>query len=34
VIIAGVLLLAAAGPGRFSLDHVLAQRRERATVGV
>jgi uncharacterized membrane protein YphA (DoxX/SURF4 family) len=30
----GVVLLAAAGPGRFSLDHVLAQRRERATVGV
>jgi putative oxidoreductase len=30
VIIAGALLLAAAGPGRFSLDHVLAQRREQA----
>jgi putative oxidoreductase len=29
VIIAGALLLAAAGPGRFSVDHVLAQRRER-----
>jgi putative oxidoreductase len=28
VIIAGVLALAASGPGRFSLDHVLAQRRE------
>jgi putative oxidoreductase len=27
VIIAGALLLAASGPGRFSLDHVLAQRR-------
>ena len=33
VIIAGVLLLAATGPGRFSLDHVLAQRRDRQTVG-
>jgi putative oxidoreductase len=29
VIIAGALMLAAAGPGRFSLDHVLAQRREQ-----
>jgi putative oxidoreductase len=33
VIIAGVLSLAASGPGRFSLDHVLAQRKERETVG-
>ena len=30
VIIAGALMLAAAGPGRFSLDHVLARRREPA----
>ncbi len=29
VIIAGVLLPAATGPGRFSLDHALARRRER-----
>jgi len=29
VIIAAVLLLAATGPGRLSLDHVLALRRER-----
>jgi putative oxidoreductase len=29
VITAGALLLAATGPGRFSLDHVLARRRER-----
>jgi putative oxidoreductase len=34
VIIAGVLLLAATGPGRFSLDHVLARRREREPVSV
>jgi putative oxidoreductase len=34
VIIAGVLLLAATGPGRFSLDHVLARRRERAPAAV
>jgi putative oxidoreductase len=34
VIIAGVLLLAAAGPGRFSLDHVLARRREREPAAV
>jgi putative oxidoreductase len=34
VIIAGVLLLAATGPGRFSLDHIVAQRRDRESVGV
>jgi putative oxidoreductase len=34
VIIAGVLLLAATGPGRFSLDHILTQRRDRESVGV
>lgn len=34
VIIAGALLLAAAGPGRFSLDHVLARRREPADAAV
>jgi uncharacterized membrane protein YphA (DoxX/SURF4 family) len=34
VIIAGVLRLAATGPGRFSLDHVLARRRERDPVTV
>jgi putative oxidoreductase len=29
VIIAGVLVLAATGPGRFSVDHVRTRRRER-----
>ncbi len=33
MIIAGVLLLAATGPGRFSLDHALARRRERESGG-
>ena len=33
VIAAAALLLVAAGPGRFSVDHALAGRR-RATVGV
>jgi putative oxidoreductase len=32
VIIAGALLLAASGPGRLSLDHVLAQRRTATSV--
>ncbi|HEY0815160.1 MAG TPA: DoxX family protein [Pseudonocardia sp.] len=33
VIMAGALLLAAAGPGRFSLDHVLAARRVPIAAG-
>ena len=31
VIMAGALLLAATGPGRVSLDHVLARRRTPAS---
>jgi putative oxidoreductase len=34
VIMAGALMLAATGPGRLSLDHVLARRRERAPAAV
>jgi putative oxidoreductase len=34
VIMAGALLLAASGPGRLSVDHLLAQRPERTLAGV
>jgi len=34
VIMAGALMLAATGPGRLSLDHVIARRRERAPAAV